>query len=191
MTEGKPATASASRIAIALPSADSDVSGTRSMLQERIGLWAMWVCVLSSTFYIVNIVAWPLVASTSGVLDMLVHRGPMLHLVASVWFGSVWLLTRTKQLSLQALRVLDLATLIIGCGLYAWMGNGLARAQEMVGYAAVVGVYTGLLAATSVVVSRAITVPSTAARTFWASIIAMLPIGIVAWITTGVPADSV
>ena len=51
----------ASHIAIALPSGGSDLQGTHELLRDRIALWAQWVFILSSGFYVVNIITWPVV----------------------------------------------------------------------------------------------------------------------------------
>jgi serine/threonine-protein kinase len=104
---------------------------------------------------------------------MLLQQGPLLHLAASLLFGAVWMLVRRRQLSATALRVLDIAALVGGCALYALMGIHLVRMEEALGISESVGIYSGLLAAANVVAARAITVPSTATRTFWASSLAM------------------
>jgi predicted Ser/Thr protein kinase len=168
---------SASRIAIALPSGGSEVEGTREILRERIGLWALCVCLLSSTFYLVNVIAWPVhIAPAISVVQMLGHPGAMLHAAASLFFGLVWLLTRRARLSIAALRALDIATLTLGCLMYAVMGLYLVQLQRALQQDIGVGIYSGLLAAANVVAARAVAVPSTATRTLWASTIAMAPL---------------
>ncbi len=41
------------------------------MLQERISLWALWVAVLSSGFYLVNVIAFPWSGMHVTLTDML------------------------------------------------------------------------------------------------------------------------
>jgi serine/threonine-protein kinase len=92
---------------------------------------------------------------------------------------------------MRNLRALDAGLLIAGCGIYAVMGNALAGMQELHGLAGVLGIYAALLACANVVEARAIAVPSTAARTLWISAVAMLPLVVITWTTTHVPADTI
>jgi serine/threonine-protein kinase len=183
--------ASASRIAIRLPTDAGDSEATRAMLQERIGLWALWVALLSAGFYIVNIVAWPFSDTPMGLGEMLGHHASLLHVAGTVLFAAVWAVTRRAPLPVRSLRVLDAGTLIVGCALFVWMGAGLARMQGQHGQAPVLGVYAALLACASVVGARATTVPSTATRTLWVSAIAMLPLPVLARVITGRIAETV
>jgi serine/threonine-protein kinase len=184
MTVSGPKAGQASHIAIALASATSDTEGTRGTLQDRIGLWALWVGVLSSAFYLVNIVTWPLVPHTGlRLVDVLVHPGPVLHLAASVLFLSVWLLTRRVRVRLPMLRALELVTLWVGCTMFAFMGK---HAVDMAGeMGALVSIHAGLLACVNVVMARAIAVPSTAARTLGASAVAVAPLLVIAALVGG------
>ncbi len=165
-----------SRIAIALSTEGSEVEGTRGMLQERISLWALWVFILSSGFYIVNVVVWPIAGMHETLAAMLLDTGPLLHLAASLLFGGVWLLTRNVTLPHRTLRMIDASALIGGCTVYAVMAHALSHMQEAFGHNALDGLFAGLLATLSVTTSRAIIVPSTATRTLWTSAIAAIPI---------------
>ena len=169
---------SASHVAIALPSADSDSHGTRALLQERIGLWAFWVFVLAFGFYLANLTSWPFTLPPEfTVADMLFDAGALFHLGSSLLFAGVWLLvSRGPQLSLAALRVLDVATVVAGGWLFALMGLHLVRMERALAGDISLGIYSGLLAAANVIGARAIIVPSTAVRTFWVSTLAMLPL---------------
>jgi eukaryotic-like serine/threonine-protein kinase len=165
-----------SHVAVALSTGESDTEATRTVLHERIGLWAMWICILSSAFYVTNIVTWPLMAPADVLLlEVLRHPAQLLHLAASLLFGGVWLIARRTQLMPGALRVLDVATLVIGCTLYALMGLFAVQMQTALGHVSI-GLYSALLASMSVVTARAIAVPSTPARTFWASAAALAPL---------------
>jgi tRNA A-37 threonylcarbamoyl transferase component Bud32 len=158
-----------------LPSAGTDSGGARSLLRDRTALWAQWVFILSGGFYIANVVSQPLV-TTVPLSHILFGTGTMLHLAASLWFGVVWLIAARRSLTMSALRTLDLVALIIGCVLYALMAFYLVEMQEAMGEDGEVSFYSGVLACASTISSRAIMVPSTARRTFWASTIASLPL---------------
>ena len=158
-------------------SSATDAEPARLFLQDRIGLWAFWVFVLSFGFYITNIVTAPLLLRAPGhVADMILQAGTLDHLAASLVFGGVWLLTRRVRLSMSALRVLDLTALIVGCILFALMGAYLTRMQLATGFDAAFGPYAGLLACANTLMARAITVPSSPRRTLAGSIVAMAPL---------------
>ena len=168
---------SASHVAIALPTGSTDQADARAFLQDRIGLWALWVFILSAAFFLVNLATFPLIRSASRTVgDVLLHPGNLIHLAASLLFGGVWLITRRVQFSLRGLRVLDVGALVSGCGLFALMGVYLVGIQAAIGGAVAIAVYAGLLACANTVVARAIAVPSTARRTLWVSLVAMLPL---------------
>jgi serine/threonine-protein kinase len=164
-------------VARVVPSGATDVEPTRAFLQDRIGMWACWVFLLSSGFYVTNLVTYPLVrGSSTGLLDTMLKLENIDHLAASLVFGGVCLLTRRKQLSLSVLRNLDLATLLVGCSLFALMAVYVMRSLQADGLEAATGAYAGLLACANTVMARAIIVPSTPRRTLFASIAAMAPL---------------
>jgi eukaryotic-like serine/threonine-protein kinase len=167
---------SASHIEIVLPTGSTDQADARAFLQDRIALWAHWVFVLSSGFYIINLLMWSIIAPDRAYSVAMRHSGAVLHLSASLAFGAVWLIARSqRRFSLRGLRVLEGAALIVGCGLFAAMGLRVVLLRQALGQSGEVGLYAGLLAAISVVMARAIAVPSTASRTFWLSAVALLP----------------
>jgi eukaryotic-like serine/threonine-protein kinase len=164
-------------VARVVSSGATDSEPARAFLQDRIGLWAFWVFVLSFGFYLTNLVTYPLIRRTSIPLaDTLLQMGTIDHLAASLVFGGVWVLTRRVRLSLEALRILDVAALLIGCTLFALMGGSLMRPLLAEGLEASIGAYAGLLACANTVMVRAIIVPSTPRRTLVASIMAMAPL---------------
>ena len=164
-------------VARVVSSGATDVEPARAFLQDRIGLWAFWVFVLSFGFYLTNLVTYPLIRRTSVALaDAMLQMGNIDHLAASLVFGGVWVLTRRVRLSLAALRILDLAALFVGCTLFALMGGALMRPLLAEGLEASIGAYAGLLACANTVMARAIIVPSTPRRTLVASIAAMAPL---------------
>jgi Protein kinase domain len=171
------ATAMKVDVARVLPTGATDVEPARAFLQDRIGLWAFWVFVLSFGFYVTNIVTWTFMRHASARLaDMMLQASSLDHLAASIVFGAVWVLTRRVRLSMRALRLLDLATLTVGCMLFALMGAALMRLQSAAGLDPAMGAYAGLLACANTVMARAIAVPSSPRRTLLASIVAMAPL---------------
>jgi len=159
------------------PTGATDVEPARASLQDRIGLWAFWVFVLSFGFYVTNIVTWTFMRHASARLaDMMLQASSLDHLAASIVFGTVWALIRRVRLSMRALRLLDLATLTVGCMLFALMSAALMRLQSAAGLDPAMGAYAGLLACANTVMARAIAVPSSPRRTLLASIVAMAPL---------------
>ena len=164
-------------VARVLPTGATDVEPARAFLQDRIGLWAFWVFVLSFGFYVTNLVTWSFTRHASARLaDMMLQASSLDHLAASIVFGAVWVLTRRVRLSMRALRLLDLATLTVGCMLFALMGAALMRLQSAAGLDPTLGALAGLLACANTVMARAIAVPSSPRRTLLGSIVAMAPL---------------
>jgi serine/threonine-protein kinase len=167
---------SASHIAVALPTGATDHADARAFLQDRIGLWALWVFILSSGFYLANIISWPFISRSMTFSHVVSEPGALLHLAASLTFGVVWFLARRTRLPVHALRLLEAGTLIGGCAQYALMGVYLAQMRQALETGIEIGMYAGLLACANTLMARAVAVPSTAARTFWLSSTAMVPL---------------
>jgi eukaryotic-like serine/threonine-protein kinase len=164
----------------------TDEEPARAFLQGRLALWAFWVFVLSFGFYLTNMATSPFVREVSdGLADAMMEAGNLDHLAASLVFGGVWLLTRRVRLSMVVLRRLELATLIVGCFLFALMGAHLMRLQLAAGLDAASGAYAGVLACANTVMARAIAVPSTPRRTLLASIAAMAPLAPSIYLASG------
>ena len=176
-------------VAIALPTAGSEAEPARAFLQDRIGLWALWVFLLAGGFYVINIVTWPFAGDPGqSIVTMLVHPATTLHLAAVLTFGATSVLRRARPLPLATLRIIDLIVLIGGCLLFALMGTQIGRVRMALGQDGVLGAYAGLLASLHTVAARAIAVPSTATRAFWTTVVALLPIPVaVAWVGGGHP----
>ncbi|MGH9350538.1 MAG: serine/threonine-protein kinase [Vicinamibacterales bacterium] len=177
-------------IAIALPAGSTDQADARAFLQDRIRLWGFWVFALSFGFYVTNLVTWPFLRNFPGrtFTGTLLQPGNLLHLAASFCFAAVWLVTRRARLSVPALRALELGALFVGCTLFALMGASLLAMQQALSLPVGTGLYAGLLACANTIMARAIAVPSTATRTFWASAVAMLPLVPAAAVATAWPA---
>jgi serine/threonine-protein kinase len=168
------------------PPASTDAEPARAFLQDRLALWASWVFLLSSAFYAVNMVTWPLVGrGPGGIAEAIRHPGNLYHLAGSVTFGVVAMLARGTRLSMPALRLLEMATLLVGCTLFALMGAHLFRMLIAAGQDAAIGAYAGLLACANTVIARAIAVPSTARRTLAGTGAAMAPLVPTAFVATG------
>jgi hypothetical protein len=164
-------------VARPLPTSATEGEPSRAFLQERIGLWACWVFLLSSGFYLINLATAPFLRGGPARLwSTVLQAGNLDHLAASLVFGGLWMLTRRVRLSLAALRALDLGALIAGCALFALMGAYLVRLQLAAGLDVAIGLFAGLLACVNTVIARAIVVPSTPSRTFLGSVTAMLPL---------------
>ncbi len=164
-------------VARVIPTDATEAEPARVFLQSRIGLWTFWVFVLSFGFFLTNIATWPFIRRESVPLaDMLLHAGNLDHLAASSVFGGVWLLTRSRRLSMVALRRLELAALIVGCFLFALMGAYIAQVEFDTLAGTAIGAFSGLLACANTVIARAIIVPSTPKRTLFASAAAMAPL---------------
>jgi predicted Ser/Thr protein kinase len=181
---------SASHIAVALPTGGTDQADARAFLQDRIGLWAFWVFVLSFGFYFTNLATFPFLRARPGrqLADVMLEAGNLLHLAASLTFAAVWIVSRRARLSVATLRALDVGALVLGCLLFALMGMNLVTMQRDLGINFAVGIYAGLLACANTVMARAIAVPSTAGRTLGLSSIAMLPLLPATFAGTGSPA---
>jgi serine/threonine-protein kinase len=161
-------------VARAATTGATDDEPQRAFLQDRLGLWAFWVFVLSFGFYVTNMVTAPLVRpGAPRLIDLMLQTGNLDHLTASLVFGGLWLLTRRVPLSMRALRWLDMSALVVGCALFALMGAHLMRLQFINGLDVAIGAYAGLLACANTVMARAITVPSTPRRTLLGSAAAM------------------
>ena len=76
-------------VARVLPTGATDVEPQRAFLQDRLGLWAFWVFVLSFGFYVVNMATFPFVRpGAPRLVDILLQTGNLDHLAASLVFGA-------------------------------------------------------------------------------------------------------
>jgi len=71
-------------VAHVLPAGTADIEPARAFLQDRIGLWAFWVFILSFGFYLTNLLSSPFVRRASGsIADTILQAGNVDHLAAS------------------------------------------------------------------------------------------------------------
>lgn len=176
MNSSTDSSGSAARLPIALPSLATDTSGARSLLRERVALWAQWVFILAGGFYVANVVFHPFLGTDVPLSQAVQDPGSFLHLVATLWFGVIWLIATYARLSLPSLRALDVIAIIAGGILFALMARYLVPMQQALGEDGAAGLYAGILAIANTIASRAIMVPSTPARTFWLSTLASAPL---------------
>ena len=160
----------ASPVPVALGSATADTEEGRAFFQDRLGLYAMWVFILSGSFYLLNTALVLMVD-----LSVLLERYSLAHLGATLTLGSVWGTTRLFVLSTPVLRRVDAVTLIGSCLLFAVMGADMARLHVALGADPNQALLVGQLAIMSTILTRAVAVPSTPVRTFWLSLIALVP----------------
>ena len=97
------------------------------------------------------------------------------HLGATLTLGAVWGTTRAAVLSTPVLRWVDTATLIVSCLLFAVMGGGMAQLFVAAGEDPTQALLVGQLAAGSTILTRAVALPSTPARTFWLGLVVLVP----------------
>ncbi len=159
-----------SALPIALGSATTQGEEGRAFFQQRLGLYAMWVFVLSAAFYVLNGVL-----SVIHAPALLTNVSSLSHLVTTLVLGGVWWVCRVAVLSPTALRWVDAGNLIAVCSGYALLGAAAALDEtDWIGdplHATLVA----QLALSSTILTRAVALPSTAWRTFALGVVAMLP----------------
>ncbi len=156
-------------VPIALGSVHSSTEESRAFLQQRLGLFGMWVFCLSVGSLLTG-VGVTLVFDPDGYWGWGVSELPnFFRLAATLVPGGVWLLSRKTTMPFHLLRRLDAGALIATCALFALMAAALSRQP-------IIATFVALLAATHMVVFRAVTVPSSAKRTAWISVVAFAPI---------------
>jgi serine/threonine-protein kinase len=159
---------SRSRVPIALGSATTDTEEGRAFLQERLGLYAWWIFVLSGGFYLLNI-------GLSHDVRVQLGLPSLAHLGASLAMGAVWVASRTMTIGATSLRWLDSAGLIVVCWLFVLMGYAMGRMHVAVAVDPITALFVGQLACSSTILARAVAVPSTPTRTLWLGVAALAP----------------
>ncbi|HSC26507.1 MAG TPA: serine/threonine-protein kinase [Vicinamibacterales bacterium] len=166
----------------------TDDEDARAFLQNRLGLWAAWVCGLSSGFFLLNIVLIGVATVSPGLPQPdveLVNPANIMHLAANLLFGTVWIVARGRPLSGRLLGIVDGCAIIGGCTFYGFMAFFLTGLLPLIDRPEEGGLYAGLLASVNVVESRAIIVPSTPPRTASLSVAAMLPLVVLSMFARG------
>ena len=151
-----------SAVPIALGSASSDTEEGRAFFQDRLGLYAKWVFIFSGSFYALNLIEIPDVS-------LLLSGFSLSHLGATLTIGTLWAMTRSWVFSSRGLRWLDALGLVATCGIFAAMTGAMTRLHLALSTDPMQALLTGQLACSSTILTRAVAVPSTPARTFWLS----------------------
>ena len=97
----------------------------RAFLQQRLGVFGLWMFSLSLGFYAVNVaIEATLNADFNWAMPFRPPHG--LHLLAAVVCGGLWLVAQGRALSVQALHQIDAIAVVLLCTLYALMGPSFA-----------------------------------------------------------------
>ena len=157
-------------VPVALGSASTETEEGRAFFQDRLRLYAGWVFVLASGFYVLTITN----ALTVG-LGFLLEPGNIFHLLACLTVGGVWLLTRHAIWSWSKLRLLDAVAVVFTCFMFAGMSAAFALSHQHLQGDPSHPFLIGQLASMSTILTRAVALPSTPARTFWLGVTSFLP----------------
>jgi serine/threonine-protein kinase len=145
----------------------------RAFYQDRLRFWSLLGLLISGTFFIVGALMSPLYGEL-----MTAWQPPVLHVATLVVSGATWLLCRRGRRSVALLNLLDGG--VVWATLLAFSLQFLFVHPDMVGKLRMML----LLIATTILVGRAIFVPSTSHRTFWLGVVAVAPIIGVTVLTT-------
>ena len=163
-------TATLAPIPVALGSATTETEEGRAFFQQRLGLFGRWLFILSGGFYLLNVVLSALMAPAQLLLP-----SSLAHLAATLLLGGVWWLTRTTVLSPRVLLWTDAGTVMSVCLLLSGMGGAMSVLQTDMTQSPVEALLIAQLAVSSIILARAIVLPSTATRTFWVGAAALIP----------------
>jgi len=134
-------------------------------VQERLALFGKTVFLLAFGFFVVFNGLF-IVGGRAAVLPLLLQQRNIWHFLSASALGALWVITRARPWPLRTLGILDASSLIL-----PGIGLALMAAQPDPEQLS-----DGLLALTVTMMSRAILVPSTAARTFCLSWLAAAPL---------------
>jgi hypothetical protein len=160
----------------ARPSSAFSGSGTpseenRAFFQERLGFFAKIAFVLSSGFFLFSLL---IVLTRPEALPWLSSGQGVFHLAANGVLLATWLSCARGSRPFGPLRALEAATVVLYCAL---MSVSIAA-----GTPEPAGTYTSVLAFTSIVIGRAVLLPSTPGRTLALSGAAALPLLAASWV---------
>jgi predicted Ser/Thr protein kinase len=142
-----------------------DSEGGREFLQDRLAVFGKVGCLLGSGFFVL---AYGLSAFDARfTLSHLLRPAALLHLGVCALLGLLWWICRRRFLCFKWLRWTDQVTTFLVCLGVAFIAltDELSPHRE----------FKAVLAATNVLLARAVIVPSSAARSFWVSIISFAP----------------
>lgn len=156
---------------IALGSAASDTEEGRAFFQSRLALFGGWMFLISGGFNLLHIVF--LFASVLFRVPRAEADVPdPFHIAGTFVAGGLWLFASRAQRSLQRLRLVDAAGTVLLCICYALMAASLSRWMPNVLHA----LFIGTLACSYVMITRAIAVPSSPARTLGVTVAGVIPL---------------
>ena len=163
-------------VPIALGSAASGTEEGREFFQARLALFGGWVFLISGSFYAVFLLLTLWTGPLIDVAAIPIGDPHLYHLCGTLVAGALWVVARRRgRLSARALEWLDAISSLLMCAFFALMGVGFAQAHLAVAQDPSHGLFSGLLACSYVLLSRAIAVPSTPGRTLAVSSVAILP----------------
>jgi serine/threonine-protein kinase len=140
-------------------------------VQSRLALLGKTVFLLAFGFFTV-MNGMLVLGGGLGILPALVTQANVMHFLAAMVMGVLWLVASVRPWSLRTLGILDSVSLILaGIGL-ALMAAQPDEKQLM----------AGLFALTVTMMARAVLIPSTAMRTFCLSWLAAAPLLLVSWV---------
>jgi eukaryotic-like serine/threonine-protein kinase len=165
-----------------LGSVPTDSSGDLRLLQDRLALFGLVVFALASGFYLVVAAMSAITLGPSSLPGWVQNPGRVWHLAAMLSAAALWLLARGRwQLAAPELGVLDLVGTACTCWSLAMMGRRFQTSE---------GIAAALLATVHITMARSILVPSTGARSFWTTLLAVCPLAPIAAATPGLSSAS-
>ena len=174
-------------VPIALGSAASGTEEGRGFFQTRLALFGKFVFLISGSFLAVSMLEQWGAAAPSDAVEIPIGHPSLYHLCGTLVAGTLWVVARQqRRLSARAVEWLDAIGSTLMCAFFVLMGVGFAQALLAAGQDPVQGLFTGLLACSYVVLSRAIALPSTPRRTLAVSGLAMAILPIATLAGTGV-----
>jgi eukaryotic-like serine/threonine-protein kinase len=176
---------SRSYMLIAGSSSVPDTTEGREFFQDRLGIFALWIALLSVLFLPLRLGLEAGFAPTFRWRDVLWAPGIAPHLSATGTAVVLWLATRSaRTLSIRTLLLCDtLAVIVIGTG-FALMGAQLATGGGLIDDPAV-AMLTATLAVAFTMMFRAVVVPTTPRRTAVVTALAVLPLILADIVTLG------
>ena len=161
---------SASRplVPIVMGAGRSDAEEQRAFFQSRLVLLGRWSFIVSGAFFVI-------LRGVRLVFGVPFDRALWFHALATGIAGVMWAVARRRRLSLLAMNGIDLGTAWLICACFAMMTLGLARSTHAAGIDPGAMLYIGLLACAFALMARAIALPSTAGRTVFVGVVAMIP----------------
>jgi eukaryotic-like serine/threonine-protein kinase len=164
-------------VPIALGSAGSGTEEGREFFQARLALFGGWVALISGGFFAAYVLLALGVAPHIEMIEVPIGNPQLYHLAATLVAAALWVVAQPRwPLPLSALEWLEAIASVLMCVFFALMAVGFAQAHVAIGQDPMHGILGGVLACSYVLLSRAVAVPSTPARTLVVSAAAVLPV---------------